>query len=204
MENVSYETQLEALIAARRDFLDRATLPKLKENVRLFQTAFQGIYKVLFKKGLIHEDPYKYELKISDLIPDKDQPRKHIDEATLVELKNSIEKHGVLQPILFRKDDKGKLIIVSGERRYQASKLAGKETIPAIFITDDAREIALVENLLRLDLNPIEEAEALESLKAEKKYTLNQLSAVIGKAPSTISEILSLNNLPTRIKNKCR
>lgn len=154
--------------------------------------------------GKAYRNRQKYDLKISELTPDKDQPRKHFDPATLEELKNSIEKHGVLQPILFRKDDKRGLIIVSGERRYQASKLAGKETIPAIFITSDAREISLVENLLRQDLNPIEEAEALEILKAEKKYTLNELSAVIGKAPSTISEILSLNNLPSRIKNKCR
>lgn len=147
---------------------------------------------------------HKYDLKVAEIASDKNQPRKFFDPASLEELKISIEKHGVLQPILFRKDDKGKLILVSGERRWQASKLAGKESIPAIYIDSDASEIALVENLLRQDLNPIEEAEALEKLKTEKNYTLEDLSAVIGKAPSTISEILSLNKLTKKIKDKCR
>lgn len=145
-----------------------------------------------------------YHLEIKYLTPDPNQPRKSIDDAELKELTASIIKHGVLQPILFRTEADGKHIIVSGERRYQASLLANKDTIPAIFITDNAAEIALVENLLRVDLTAIEEAEALQRLKVEASYTNVQLSAVIGKAESTISEILKLNQLPEKIRDKYR
>jgi ParB/RepB/Spo0J family partition protein len=156
------------------------------------------------KDSTVYEDKKLYELKIEDLQPDPDQPRKFFDDDSLAEMKTSIEKHGVLQPVLFRKGKTGNLILVSGERRYRASKLAGKTTIPAIFTEGNAAEIALVENLLRENLNPIEEAEALERLKKEASYNNEQLSALIGKAPSTISEILSLTKLPKRIKDKCR
>lgn len=145
-----------------------------------------------------------YTLNIKDLNPDPEQPRKFIDDIELKELAESIKKHGVLQPILFRQDQNGKLIIISGERRYQASKLAKKETIPAIFTKGNASEIALVENLLRVDLTPIEEAEGLLKLQNEAKYSNKDLAAVIGKAESTISEILSLTKLPDNIKNDIR
>jgi len=116
----------------------------------------------------------------------------------------SIKKHGVVQPILFRKDKDGNLIIVAGERRFQASKEAKVETIPAIFIHDKPAEIALVENLLRVDLTAIEEAEGLLRLKNEEEYTNKQLGAVFGKAESTISEILKLNQLPLKLRDKHR
>lgn len=155
------------------------------------------------------EQPIKYEARnlydipIKDLHPDPNQPRKHMDENELKELVSSIKKHGVLQPILFRLDH-GKRIIVSGERRYQASKLAKKDTIPAIFTDGNASEIALVENLLRVDLTPIEEAEGLQRLQDEAKYNNKELASVIGKAESTISEILSLNKLPEKIRDEIR
>lgn len=145
-----------------------------------------------------------YHLDIAALNADPDQPRKSIDDAELKELAASIEKHGVLQPVLFRKDSEGRLIIVSGERRYRASLLAKKKTIPAIFTVDNAAEIALVENLLRVDLTAIEEAEALQRLQTEANYTNRQLATVIGKAESTISEILKLNLLPKKIRDKHR
>lgn len=145
-----------------------------------------------------------YDIPIKDLHPDPNQPRKHIDESELKELSGSIKKHGVLQPVLFRQDQDGKLIIVSGERRYQASKLAKKESIPAIFTDGNAAEIALVENLLRVDLTPIEEAEGLQRLQDGAKYTNKDLASVIGKAESTISEILSLNKLPEKIRDEIR
>ena len=145
-----------------------------------------------------------YELDIKYLTPDPNQPRKSIDEAELKELTASIVKHGVLQPVLFRKDTEGKHIIVSGERRYQASKLANQDTIPSIYTEGNAAEIALVENLLRVDLTAIEEAEALQRLKADAKYSNRQLASVIGKAESTISEILKLNELPDKLRNKYR
>lgn len=101
----------------------------------------------------------------------------------LAELKTSIERHGVLQPVLFRKDEQGQYILISGERRFRSSQLAGQETLPCIYNEGgSSAEIALVENLLRENLNPIEEAEALQQLKQEQSYTNEQISAVIGKA----------------------
>ena len=145
-----------------------------------------------------------YILNINKLTPDPNQPRKHFDDDDLVELGNSIKKHGVLQPILFRQEDDGKLIIVSGERRYKASLLVNEKKIPAIYTTGKIAEIALIENLLRVDLTPLEEAEAMKKLQIEAKYKNKDLAAAIGKAESSISEILSLNNLPTKIKEKVR
>ena len=168
----------------------------------------QPIKKVAAPRKVLLDAVYEprtlYHLDIDLLAPDPDQPRKSIDEAELKELTASIEKHGVLLPILFRKNDKGELVIVSGERRYQASLLAKNDTIPAILVENNAAEIALVENLLRVDLTAIEEAEALQRLKTEAKYSNKQLSNVIGKAEATISEILKLNQLPIKIRNKYR
>jgi len=147
-----------------------------------------------------------YALPLTDLHPDQDQPRKHIDldDADLKDLASSIEKHGVLQPILFRQAEDGNLMIVSGERRYQACRLANKTTIPAIFIVGNAPEIALVENMQRVDLTPIEEAEGLGKLQKDAGYKNKELAAVISKAESTISEILSLNQLPQIIRDEIR
>lgn len=153
---------------------------------------------------VVYEARKLYTLNIKDLSPDPNQPRKYIDDAELKELDESIKKHGVLQPVLFRKDQEGKLIIVSGERRYQASKLVKIDTIPAIYTEGSASEIALVENLLRVDLTPIEEAEGLQRLQDDAKYTNKELAAVIGKAESTISEILSLTKLPENIRDDIR
>lgn len=146
-----------------------------------------------------------YNVPLSQLITDPDQPRKFFDEVAMGELKSSIEKHGILQPVIFRRDEQGRLVVVSGERRFRASELAGQESIPALFNEGgNSAEIALVENLLRENLTPIEEAEALQRLKDEQSYNQEQLSSVIGKAVSTISEILSLNKLPEDVKEECR
>ncbi len=146
-----------------------------------------------------------YQVPVDELVQNPDQPRKFFDGEAMGELVTSIKKHGVLQPVLFRKGEDGGLYIVSGERRFRASQSAGQETIPAIYNdSGNSAEIALVENLMRENLNPIEESEALKKLKDEKSYTNEQISAVIGKAVSTISEILSLNKLPDEIKDECR
>jgi ParB family transcriptional regulator, chromosome partitioning protein len=145
-----------------------------------------------------------YELNIADLQPDPDQPRKYFDEQALAELKASIEKHGVLQPVLVRQGVDGALLLVSGERRFQASKLAGCQTIPAVFTDGDPAELSIVENLLRENLTAIEEAEAIEKLRELHDYALSDLSNVLGKSVSTLSEILSLNKLPAEVKDDCR
>jgi len=145
-----------------------------------------------------------YTINISDINVDPNQPRKYIDPAALEELTASIKQHGILEPILFRQDADGRLYIVAGERRFTAAKNAGLTTIPAIFVEGNHAEISLVENLLRQDLTAVEEAEALKGLMDSQGYTQEQLSSIIGKATSTISEILSINRLPQEIRDECR
>ena len=145
-----------------------------------------------------------YAVPLDRLIADPEQPRKYFDEQALTELSASISSHGVLQPILVREGSEGMCFIVSGERRYQAAKNAGLGTIPAIITDGEPAEIAIIENLLRENLTAIEEAEAVERLRGLHDYGLIDLSAVLGKAESTISEILSLNRLPAEVKDDCR
>lgn len=144
-----------------------------------------------------------YDLKLDEIQPDPDQPRKFMDEKSLEDLASSIKQHGVLFPILLREQDE-QVIIVAGERRYQASKLAGVDTISAIFVEKDFEEIALIENLQRENLNPIDESEALIKLIETKEYKDKDLVPIIGKARSTISEIKKVASLPEVIKKECR
>jgi ParB family chromosome partitioning protein len=141
---------------------------------------------------------------LSSVQPDPEQPRKFFDEQALAELSASIAGHGVLQPILVRQGAEGTFIIVSGERRYQASKNAGLGTIPAIITDGEPAEISIIENLLRENLTAIEEAEAIERLRAVHDYGLSNLVSILGKPDSTISDILSLNKLPAEVKDDCR
>jgi ParB family chromosome partitioning protein len=151
------------------------------------------------------ENRKMYNVPLELLHADPKQPRKHFDEQAMGELVKSIVKHGILQPVLFSRNEQGELIVISGERRFRASQQAKKETVPAIYNDGgNNAEIALVENLLRENLNPIEEAEALHALKEEQGYKNVQISEALGKAESTISEILSLIKLPSLVKEECR
>jgi len=132
------------------------------------------------------------------------QPRKFFDGQALAELQASIAGHGVLQPILVREGVDGNFTIVSGERRFQAAGNAGLKTIPAIITDGEPAEIAIIENLLRENLTAIEEAEAIERLRMVHDYGFAELAAALGKAESTLSEILSLNRLPNDVKDDCR
>ena len=145
-----------------------------------------------------------YELNIYDVQPDPEQPRKFFDEQALAELSASIVSHGVLQPVLVREGAEGVFIIVSGERRYQAAQKAGLATIPAIVTDGEPAEISIIENLLREDLTAIEEAEAIERLRALHDYGLSDLVSVLGKSDTAISAMLSLNRLPGEVKDDCR
>lgn len=145
-----------------------------------------------------------YEINVKDLKTDPNQPRKFFDKEPLDHLVASVQDHGLLQPILFRVDQDGNLFIVAGERRLQAVKHVGYETIPAILTEGNPDEIAIMENLLREDLATIEFAEALDRIMKEHNYTQEQLTGIIGKAKSTVSEILSLIKLPDEIKNESR
>ena len=138
------------------------------------------------------------------ITPNPDQPRKHFDPERLGELAESIKSKGVLQPIIVKRLDSESFLLVAGERRYRASLMAGLEKVPAIISTDNVQEIALIENLQRENLNPLEEAEGLKQLAEAAGYTHQQLAQIIGKSRVTVTELLSLNELPDQIKEECR
>lgn len=133
----------------------------------------------------------------------EDQPRKNFDDDSLEELATSIKADGVIQPIVVRKVG-DKYEIIAGERRFRASKLAGLEKVPIVIknVSDrKARELALVENIQREDLNPIEEAISLKTLMEEYKLTQQELSDIVGKSRSYIANNLRLLNLSDYIKD---
>ena len=144
-----------------------------------------------------------YEIPLDQIQPNPYQPRKYFDETAMAELAESIKANGIIQPIVVRQGD-NELYLVAGERRMKAAQLAGLESIPAILTEGNPIEISLIENLQRENLKPVEEAEALEKMIKEFSYTQEQLAHVIGKARSTVTEILSLNKLPNHVKDECR
>lgn len=143
------------------------------------------------------------ELPLSELRSNPYQPRKVFDKTALQELANSIKEHGVFQPIIAKKSIKG-YEIIAGERRVKASILAGKETIPAIiqeFSDQDMMEIAVLENLQREDLTPLEEAQAYRNLLEKLSLTQEELSHRLGKSRSYITNMLGLLSLPKEVKD---
>ena len=141
-------------------------------------------------------------IELKNIYPNQDQPRRVFDEEKIKILSESIKNYGVLQPIVLKPDDKGKYMIIAGERRYRASKLARKSDIPAV-IKDipmkDIMEIALMENLQREELNPIEEALAYKSLIKNYEVTQEEISEAVGKSRPHITNTLRLLNLPKQI-----
>ncbi|MFO0794142.1 MAG: ParB/RepB/Spo0J family partition protein [Candidatus Brocadiaceae bacterium] len=150
-----------------------------------------------------YQDGGFYKIPLENITPDPNQPRKYFDPQTLEELSNSIKQKGVLQPVIIRRNKDGGFILVAGERRFRAAKMARLEAIPSIITSGNPEEIALIENLQRENLNPIEEAQAYERMIKEHGYTQEKLAEVIGKARPTITLTLSLNRLPEQIKNEC-
>ena len=149
-------------------------------------------------------DVQKNQLSISDLIPNKFQPRKIFDENNLNDLTNSIKERGILQPIIVRKsnDDKSKYEIIAGERRWLAAQRAELHTVPVVITeADDLKslEFAIVENVQRLDLNPLEEAQGYKRLINEFLYDQEKVSKFIGKSRSHITNSLRLLTLPSEV-----
>ena len=150
------------------------------------------------------DPPRIVEIDLRDLHPNPDQPRKTFSEESLIELAASIERHSLIQPITVKRLDDGTYLLVAGERRFRAFERLGRPTIPAIVTTGDAEEIALIENIQREDLNPLEEAEALARMMNRHRYTQEQLGQVIGKSQAAVSQALGLLNLPETIKTEYR
>lgn len=147
-----------------------------------------------------------YEIELSKIFPNPDQPRKFFGEAAQGELASSIKVHGILQPLILVKSGE-KYMIVAGERRYRAATKLGLPKVPAIVKQFDPgmiREISLIENLQREDLNAIEEAEALRELMSFNAYTQEQLAERIGKARSSVANALRLLSLEEEVKSLVR
>lgn len=163
----------------------------------LFQSTEDDYSKTL---GITAEDISNgvFSLKLDEVYANPNQPRKIFDEKSLNELASSIKINGVIMPIVVNKDSDGKYMIIAGERRYRASKIAGQDTIPAIVKEYDERrikEISLIENLQREDLNPIEAATAMKQLMDDYNLTQEELSERIGKSRSAIANTLRLLSL---------
>lgn len=142
-------------------------------------------------------------LAVNDIIPNKEQPRKTFDEAALQELADSIKQHGVLQPLLVRPLTTGGYQLVAGERRWRASRLAELKEVPVIIkeLSDtEAMEIAIIENLQREDLNPIEEAEGLQALIDKCGFTQEEVATSVGKSRPAITNALRLLRLPEEVR----
>lgn len=142
-------------------------------------------------------------LAVNDIIPNKEQPRKTFDEAALQELADSIKQHGVLQPLLVRPLTTGGYQLVAGERRWRASRLAELKEVPVIIkeLSDtEAMEIAIIENLQREDLNPIEEAEGLQALIDKCGFTQEEVATSVGKSRPAITNALRLLRLPQEVR----
>jgi ParB family chromosome partitioning protein len=147
--------------------------------------------------------PFLADIDVAAIRPNPNQPRVHFDEQSLLELSSSIAEMGVLQPVLVRPVEGGGFELVAGERRWRAAQRAGMATIPAIVRTaDDLRSIeqALVENLHRQDLTPLEEAAAYQQLIEDFQLTHEQLSSRVGKSRSAITNTLRLLGLPPAVQ----
>ena len=157
-----------------------------------------------FEKGLVEEaKPNEIvQIKITDIRSNPYQPRKIFDEEALNELASSIKEHGIVQPIIVKKSIKG-YELVAGERRTKAAKISGLETVPAIvkdFDDEEMMEIALIENIQRENLNPIEEAMAYDSILRSSNITQEELAKKFGKSRSYITNSLGLLRLPDDTK----
>lgn len=142
-------------------------------------------------------------VSINKIKSDSEQPRKAFDSEKIAELTESIKTHGIIQPLILRKDTKDRYVIVAGERRWRAAKLAGLKEVPAIImeLSDrDILEISLIENIQRQDLNPIEEAVAYKRLLDDFEITQEELSKRIGKSRVVISNTMRLTNLDSRVQ----
>jgi ParB family chromosome partitioning protein len=145
------------------------------------------------------------EIPVDQIDPNPFQTRSHVGEEQLAELAASITANGVVQPILVRPQMSGRYQLIAGERRWRASRIAGKETIPAILrqVSDEqAMEITIVENLQRADLNPMEQARAFERLSREFHMTQEQMAHRTGKDRATVSNFLRLLRLPQTVQTR--
>jgi ParB family chromosome partitioning protein len=162
----------------------------------------KGLGALLDSENILLGSSAVSELKINDIEPNREQPRKQFDQEKLKGLAESIKQHGVVQPIIVKKTETG-YSIIAGERRWRSAKIAGLKTIPAIIkdiSTREIMEIALIENIQREDLNPVEEAEAYQKLMDEHGLTQESLSKIVGKSRAAIANSVRLLSLTDKVK----
>lgn len=156
---------------------------------------------IIDEKEEIQDGEVVKELKIIEVEPNRNQPRKQFDEEALNELAESIKRYGLIQPIIVTQKD-GYYQIIAGERRWRASKKAGLKTIPAIIREDDAKknqEIALIENIQREDLNAVEKAMGIKLLMEEHNLKQSEVADILGKSRSGVANTLRILNLDPRV-----
>ena len=167
------------------------------------KTVLSKDFNSLFEDNMFDEGENSQSLRISEIDPNKDQPRKHFDLEALKTLSDSIKENGILQPLLVRPLPSGRYQIVAGERRWRASKMAGLDEVPVLIreLSDSqTMQIGLIENLQRENLNPIEEALGYKTLIDTYHMTQDEVAKSVGKARSSISNSLRLLALPTIVK----
>lgn len=158
----------------------------------------------IFYDNAREDDAGAVELGINDLEPNRTQPRQSFDDGAMTELADSIAQHGVLQPILVRPLLSGGYQIVAGERRWRASRMAGLTTVPAVIrdLTDsEVMQLALIENLQRENLKPLEEANGYKMLMDNFEFTQEEIAKTVGKSRPAITNALRLLNLPEDMQN---
>jgi ParB family chromosome partitioning protein len=159
-----------------------------------------------FMFGMSPEMPRIIEIELTKLRPNPNQPRKRFNDETIKELAASIGQHGLIQPISVVPDPENPegFVIVADERRYRAHQHLKRPTITAIITKGNSDEIALIENIQREDLSPMDQAEGLAGMMERHGYKQEELAKVVGKSRPTVTELLSLNSLPEEIKQECR
>lgn len=163
----------------------------------------KGMSAIFVENSASAADEGTVTVKISEIEPNRDQPRKEFDSAALSELADSISQHGVLQPILLRPMLSGGYRIVAGERRWRASRMAGLSEVPAVIreMTDTEEMLyALIENLQREDLSPLEEARGYRTLMETQGFTQEEVSQTVGKSRPAVTNAMRLLNLPEDIQ----
>ncbi|WP_027431102.1 ParB/RepB/Spo0J family partition protein [Lachnospira multipara] len=161
------------------------------------------IQEVEVVKEVVKEVPVENKVKISLVEPNRDQPRKMFDEDALIELSESIKQYGILQPLLVQKKD-NYYEIIAGERRWRAAKMAGVKEVPVIikdYTTQEVMEIALIENIQREDLNPIEEALAYQRLIKDYRLKQDEVAEKVSKSRTAITNSLRLLKLDSRVQD---
>lgn len=161
---------------------------------------FDALISDDFDKSLLLTTEDRIEkIPLGQLEPNPDQPRQHFDETALQELAASIKRHGIIQPLVVTPGDKGKYAIIAGERRWRAAALAGLKTVPAIVREHqelERLEIALIENVQRVDLSPLEQAVSIARLHEQFNLSYDAIAQRLGKASSTVNNSVRLLQLP--------